>query len=71
MIVELPIETPVTIPDEATMVATAGLLLVHVPPETGLTNVVLPPTHTVADPVIGKSGLTVSVVRAKHPPGEV
>lgn len=50
--VQVPAETPVTTPVPEITVATAVLLLDHVPPEFGLPKVVLLPAHTVADPVI-------------------
>ena len=52
--------TPVTIPVLPT-VATAVLLLLHVPHSDVLLNVVVEPAHTLAVPVIaGAAGLTVT-----------
>lgn len=50
VIVGVPAATPVTIPEELPTVASARLLLVHVPPETALVNVVVNPTHTLVVP---------------------
>jgi hypothetical protein len=47
----VPLATPVTIPDAST-VALAVLLLVHVPPDTGCPNVVVLPIHKDLVPVI-------------------
>jgi len=49
--VQVPAETPVTTPDAST-VAFAVLLLLHVPPATLLAKVVVLPEHTLAVPVI-------------------
>ena len=60
-IVAVPLSTPVTMPLAET-IATAVLLLVHVPPEGVHESVVLAPTHTVAIPVIAEGlGNTVIV----------
>jgi len=47
-----PAERPVNTPP-VEIVPTAMLLLLHVPPEAELANVVVEPTHTVNVPVIG------------------
>ena len=52
VIVAVPATTPVTTPDELT-VATAGVLLLHVPPGVASASVVVPVTHTVNVPVMG------------------
>ncbi len=60
----VPAATPETMPVEPT-VATAILLLVHVPPPVVLASAVLAPTHTVAVPVIADTEgneLTVTIV---------
>jgi hypothetical protein len=50
------------------MVATAVLLLVHIPPDTPLVKVEVKPRHNEVTPVIGVGpGLTVTVVIAKQP----
>ncbi len=51
--VEVPAATPVTIPDAEPIVATAGVLLLQVPPVVVLDNVVVAPMHVVSVPVIG------------------
>ena len=62
VMIEVPGEMPVAIPEEAPMVATAVLPLVHVPPEGVEFSVVVWPTQTVNGPVIAVgSGLTVIV----------
>lgn len=66
--VAVPAEAPLTTPLEAPIVATAGLLLLHVPPVTALLSVVVPPTQIVVVPVIADVGLTVSVAVEKQPP---
>ena len=50
MINEVPAATPVTIPVVASIVALAGILLVHVPPDTVLPKAVVAPTQTVLVP---------------------
>jgi hypothetical protein len=50
VIVAVPAVTPVTTPVDALTVATAVLLLDHVPPVTVEANVVVPPTKTVCIP---------------------
>ena len=49
--VAVPAATPVTKPEPVTL-ATAGLLLLHVPPLTELLSVIVAPAHTVPDPLI-------------------
>ena len=52
---------PVTMPDEAPIVATVGVPLVHVPEGVASANVVVLPTQTLSVPVIDAgSGLTVT-----------
>ena len=51
MIVELPTISAFTNPDEL-MVATIGLLLVHVPPNVPSDNVVVPPEQRAVTPMI-------------------
>ena len=54
------------------IVASAGLLLVHVPPVGVLDKVVVRPTHTSSIPDTGAGvGLTVNDVVVKHPVGNV
>jgi hypothetical protein len=62
VIATVPTDIPVTIPEEEPALATAGLLVIHVPPVMVFPSEVVPPTHTVVLPVIGATGLTVSVV---------
>ncbi len=56
-----------TKPEEEPIVATAVLLLVHVPPVVASDNVVVDPAHKDVVPVIGESALTVTKVVALHP----
>ena len=56
----MPGETPVTTP-ELLMVATAELLLVHVPPVDG-DNVVVVPIQIVDEPTIFTTGLPITVI---------
>ena len=58
--VDVPVETPVKVP-EVLMVPTAGLLLTHVPPAIASVNVATPPGHNAADPDIG-AGVGVTVI---------
>ena len=61
---QVPAETPVTIPEEEPTVATDVLLLSHVPPETASVKVVTVPVKMVVGPLIGASGSTVTVTVA-------
>jgi len=73
VITEVPAETPVSTPEPEPTVATAVVLLLHVPPGTALMSVILPPTHTLMPgvptvPMIGPgNGFTVTVVVTKQP----
>ena len=68
MIVAVPVNIPVTMPEVEPIVATAGLLLVQVPPNTASLNTVVCPTHTPVLPMIGVgTGVTVIVLVAAHP----
>jgi len=72
VITGLPPATPVTIPELEPTVASAVLLLVHVPPVVASLNVVVANGQRTIVPVIAAgSGLTVSVVVVKHPVGAV
>jgi hypothetical protein len=51
--VAVPAATPVTTPVVPSMVATAVLVLVHIPPEVAFASVVFCPEHTVKVPVTG------------------
>ena len=64
--VDVPADTPVTIPDAEPIVATAGVLLLQVPPVVVLDNVVVAPIHVVSVPVIGEeiAELTVTTLVA-------
>lgn len=71
MIVEFPTPTPVTVPVFEPMVATASVLLVHVPPETLLLRLIVEPTHTEEAPLIVPAlgtGFTVTVAEAVAEP---
>ena len=65
MIDEVPEDTAVTTPLVSPMAATDGLLLVQVPPGVASLKVVL--LHIAVVPVIGVSGLTVTVTVAIQP----
>jgi hypothetical protein len=59
---------PVTIPVELPTEATVLLLLVHVPPDIVLLNIVVCPEHTVGVPVLaGGTGFTVITVVIGQP----
>jgi hypothetical protein len=61
VILAVPAATPVIAPEGASAVATAVLLLVHVPPDVALASVEMPAAHNVVVPVIAAgSGFTVS-----------
>ena len=71
VIVSVPADTPVTIPDAAPTVA-KPLLAVQVPPGDVSPNVVVKPIQTLVTPVIAAgSGLTVIGLVTKQPPGNV
>ena len=62
--VVLPDRCPVTVPmppAEPTTEATAGELLLQVPPVTEATSVMIEPTHTAVGPLITGVGVTVMV----------
>jgi hypothetical protein len=62
VIVDVPPETPVTVPDDEPMVATLVVPLVHVPPGEMSVSVVDVPAQIEARPVIAPgSGFTVTV----------
>ena len=56
--VVVPCETELTTPEEGLTVATAVLLLVHVPPVLVLAKVIVLPKQTVFEPVIGAVAAT-------------
>lgn len=69
----MPAETPVTTPVDGLTVATAVLLLVHVPPATLSVNVIEDPTHVPDGPPIGGSEVlpvTTNVMVRKQPLGK-
>ena len=67
MIVLVPGVIPVTIPEEPIM-ATAVLLLVHIPPPAVLPNIVVAPAHTCSVPLITEGAkFTIIVVVAVQP----
>ena len=51
---------PVAMPDEASMVIFAVLLLLHVPPDVALSSVVVPERHTPDPVILAGSALTVT-----------
>jgi hypothetical protein len=64
----VPADTPFTIPENVPIIATAVLLLLHVPPGVGLVSIVVVPRHALSRPDIGLgSGFTVTVVIAVQP----
>jgi len=68
----VPAVTPVSSPDAASIVATAGVSLVHVPPDVVLVHVSEEPIQTGVAPVIvcatGAEIVTVFVAVLTHPP---
>lgn len=72
MIVVVPAVMPVTMPVAEPTVATAVLLLSHVPPAVALDNVVVPPMHMAILPVIGAgSAFIVSSTLVEQPDATV
>lgn len=70
MIVTVPAETPVTTPEVGLTVAIAVLLLLHVPPTVESKRVIVPPTHTLEEPIITDmvpEPVTVMVLVVKQP----
>ena len=67
MIVD-PGPTPVTTPLFSPIVATPGLLLVHVPPVTASASVDVPPAHILVTPVIAGAVFTVTISVELHAP---
>jgi len=69
--VQVPAETPVTVPAEVT-VAIEVLLLLHVPPAVESVRVIDEPTHVLVGPAIGAIAevvvVTVKYTRTKHAP---
>lgn len=68
---QLPPVTPLTIPVDASTVATPVLLLLHVPPLVASLSFTVLPAHTDVPPVTGATGFTDTVVVIEHPPGMV
>ena len=65
----MPTETPFTNPVPEPIVATAGLLLVQLPPAVASARVVVEPMQIVVVPVMGKGGVTTfTVVVEKQAP---
>jgi hypothetical protein len=72
VIVEIPAETPVARPDALMIVATAVLLLVHVPPPVPLVSVLVVPGQMLNEPPMAVgSGFTTIEVVWKQPVGSV
>jgi hypothetical protein len=69
VIVAIPVVTPFTTPPAVTL-ATAALLLLHVPPGVALVQVVLSPIHIDVDPPVIAPGVTFTVtsLTAVHVP---
>lgn len=71
MIIAVPAAIPVTTPVDEPIVATEGVLLVHVPPPGVLESVVVFPAHIIAVPKIPVGpALTETVIVALQPPAE-
>lgn len=68
---ELPAVSPLTTPVDAPIVATAVLLLAHVPPATAQLSVVVVPVHNVVLPVIAGRAVTLTVVDLPQPVGSI
>ena len=64
----MPEVTPVTTPEVEPTVATAELLVIHVPPDGEPVNVVDDPMQTLELPEIVAEELTVTDLVAVHPP---
>jgi hypothetical protein len=65
---DMPVKTPVTL----SMVPTAGVALLHVPPAVVLVSESVPETQMEVPPAIGAgSGLTVNAMTRKQPDGNV
>ena|SRR5579872_3664570 len=62
----VPMATPVIIPVDEPIVATAGVPLAHVPPGVD-TSVIVAPTHNAVGPVIVGKAFTLTVLVAAHP----
>ena len=72
MIVVVPVETAVTIPEAEPMVATEVALLAQTPPAYPLSICIVPPIHTTLSPVIVVGVVTTFIgVSTKHPVGSV
>ena len=67
MILEVPVPTPERTPDVDPIVAAEVTLLVQVPPDTALVNVVVDPAQTVLAPLIAATELMVSTSVAWQP----
>ena len=70
----VPVEIPVIIPLELPIVPTAVLLLLHVPPDIELANVIVLLVQTLPGPLIAPafgSGFTVILAITKQPVGSV
>lgn len=66
--ITVPFDTPHITPLELPIVATAGLLLLHVPPVLVLVSVVQSPLHTLSEPPIAAGSVfTVTTAVAEHP----
>jgi hypothetical protein len=67
VMVAVPAATPVTVPDDEPMVATAVLLLLHVAPRLVVLNVVVDPAHILNVPAMALgAGCTVTTTVVKH-----
>ena len=69
--VVVPVVSALMMPEDEPMVATAVLLLLHVPPVVASASVAVAPTQADVGPVIGEKAFTVSTTEVKQPPGSV
>ena len=69
--IQVPAETPVTIPVEEPTVAIAVLLLLQCPPAVESISVVVAPAQTLALPTMPVSAVTVTICDVWQPPAVV
>lgn len=61
MIIAVPIDTPVRLPDKEPMVATDVGALIHVPPGAPSDSVIVAPTQTAVAPVMGRGNGLITI----------
>ncbi len=64
----MPAETPQSTPVADPIVATAGVLLAHEPPEVLLVKVIQEPTHTLVGPTMGAAAETTVIIIVTEQP---